>query len=387
MIFRSSFLSLLVLFSFLTMQVKAESMGHQQMSRHEKAGRTNICDINFPEHFEVLVNWGTKPEWIDSSHFVFLSNQVGDVYLMDIASREIKNLTGHFHHAGFTRAFKLNNGDLLLLGPEEGPQPPEDPLILYDKGQFTGELWVLKKPYDGMPIPLGVYAWEGIAVSRETNRIAWSDTFFPFYESNIFATGWSYFFKRSNIMTGLIEYDKHGVPSISHPETLLAKWRVGPVSLEPQNFRGKNDEELLLSSYGPFENLSSLLSLDMKTKRYSRVWDCFTYREWEGVNPDYTSAFVEINTSHALLFSGLDFVELYLYHFNQADPEKRLEQITFFERDHHKSIGLHEPAFSEDGKQALMTVLSATDPAPSTPGYGFGIVLFDYVKFRQDHPH
>jgi hypothetical protein len=385
MIYRIALIFFAITFSYLELPTYAEDLGCSQINYHKKAGRTNICNVEWPEYFKVLVNWGTKPEWIDSSHFVFVSNQIGDIFMMDIISREITKLTGHFPHAGFTRAFKLNNGDLLLLGPRTGPQPPEDPLVLYDIGRFSGELWVLRKPYNESPIPLGIHAWEGIAVSRESNRIAWSNTNHPFFSSNIFKTGWLYFFGKSQIMTGYIEYDKNGIPTIKNSETVLKKWHVGPVSLEPQNFLGKNDEKLLVSSYGPFENLSSLLILDLKTKRYNRVWDCFTYQEWEGIRPGYSAAFVEKDDSLFLMW-GFDFVELYLYHFDEDNSDKKLEQVTYFERNYKKQVYVHDPVFSEDGSLVLMTTASASDSAPSSPGYGIGIVLFDYEKFRHSNP-
>jgi hypothetical protein len=76
------------------------------LNHHENVARTDICKVDWPDYYEVLINWGTKPEWIDSTHFVFISNQVGDVYMMDIPSKNITKLTGHFKHAGFTRAHR-----------------------------------------------------------------------------------------------------------------------------------------------------------------------------------------------------------------------------------------------------------------------------------------
>jgi len=367
-------------------QVQADCGSPHNLDHHEQAGRTDICGFDWPDHFQVLINWGTKPEWIDDSHFVFLGNQIGHVYMMDIASREITNLTGHFSHAGYTRAHKLKNGDLLLLGPSEGPQPPEDPLSHYSVGQFTGDLWVLKKPYDGPPVPLGVHAWEGIAVSRESNRIAWADTDVPFFGDNLIETALLYVTGRSKVWTALLEYDEQGVPNLLQKEELLDKWQAGPVSLETQNFLGKRDEELLVSAYGPFENISGLLVIDRKTKGFRRIpEDPNVYHEWEGVHPDYRSSFVEID-NHLFLSFGFDFVELYLYHFQETDAQKKLEQVTFFERDYDKHVYVHEPVFSENGKRVLMTTASASESAPASPGYGIGIVLFDYEAWRRENP-
>lgn len=380
MIFRHAVIPIIGIV-FLSSQYSWADCGQPYNLRHHRdAGRTDICDVDWPEHYEVLINWGTKPEWIDANHFAFVSNQVGDVYLMNLESRELRILTGHFKHAGFTRVHRLINGDLLLLGHMEGPRPPEDPLTHYNEGQFTGELFVLKKPYDGKPIPLGAHAWEGVAVSRESLRIAWSTSHVPFFGKNIVQTAGFYFAKQSTVQTGVIEYDGNGIPHLTNKEKLVNKWRIGPVHLEPQNFRGKDDEELLISAYGPFENLSGLLMVNRNTKKISRIKYRPMYQEWEGIHPDYGLAFVEIDRKLFLYF-GFDCVELYLYHFE----EKEFEQVGHFEAEYDKKVYVHEPVFSDDGKLVLFTT-AAQDEAPDSPGYGIGIILFNYENFRRSNP-
>ncbi len=374
-------LSITIFILFYAPPIFGQFVSSPCLDHHEKVDRIDIFKIEWPDYYEVLTNWGTKPEWVDSTHFVFISNQVGDVYLMDILSKNITKLTGHFKHAGFTRAHKLKNGDLLLLGPKEGKQPPKEPLVHYNIGQFTGELFILKTPYDGLPIPLGVAAWEGIAVSRESNRIAWSDSNVPFFGDNIFETAGFYFNKHSNVWTGIIEYDTNGIPRITKKVKLLDKEQVGSVLFEPQNFHGKHDEGLLVSAYGPFENLSGLLFLNTITKTFRRINDRFFYQEWEGIHPSYTVSFVELNKCRFPQF-GIDFVELYLYYFN----EDKFEQIGFFKRDYNKRVFVHEPVFSKNGKFALMTTASSTDSSETSPGYGIGIVLFNYEEFRRNNP-
>lgn len=346
------------------------------LTHHNVTGKLDICDIEpqLDSKFRILTNWGTKPEWLNKTQFAFVSNQIGDIYLMDLETNTVSNLTGHFEHSGFTRVHKLKNGDLLLLGPSSGPQPPIDPLVIYDNGQFTSDLWVLKAPYDEPPVPLNVHAWEGIAVSTESNRIAWSDTRKPFYGKNLFFTGLNYIFARSNLWMGEIDYDDVGTPYINHIEKLVRKYEVGLVFFEPQNFKGENDEQLLFEAYGPTSSgTSDTYIYDFTLESHRKIHTAEGYNEWEGISPDYKKAFVEVDPT-ATNISGPSAVDLYVYDFVEQ------ELSTIFVNSHDPlmhGFHVHEPVFSPDGNLALMATGGATGNEFNSPGYGIGIVLFD----------
>jgi len=225
------------------------------LTHHYLTGKLDICSIKDDiGDFEVLTNWGTKPEWLNEKQFVFMGNQIGDVHLMDLETNTIKNLTEPFQHAGFTRAHKLESGDLLLVGPESGPQPPEDPLVIYDKGQFTGSLWVFEAPFDQPPYLLkrkitesvsflwwqrettrmeNIPAWEGVAVSRESNLIIWSNTQTSFFSDNIIKTGFNYIFKPSSLWVGTFVH-RPGSSYMVNTQKIVSKYGIGSVFLEPQ---------------------------------------------------------------------------------------------------------------------------------------------------------
>ena len=340
---------------------------------HASLGKLDICNIEheLPEAVTILTNWGARPVWVDNTSFVFLNNMVGDVYMMDIGSNTVRLLTGHFAHAGFTRAQPLPNGDLLLVGPSSGPQPPMEPLELYERGRFEGDMFVLKKPFNGQPVPLGVHAWEGVAVSRKSNRIAWSDTDKPFFGSNLIETGLNYLLGRSNLWVGELVYDRSGKPSLVNRR--IVKRKFGLVFYEPQDFRGHWDQELLYSAYGPGAEGSSDTYVYNFFWNWSwkKPWYSWGYNEWEGVSPDFKRAFIE-RDPEATEFSGPGHIDAWLWDFASGKP------IPFAQFRRADNFSLGNAVFSPDGRYVLMSADASLGDAPDAPGYSVGIALIDY---------
>jgi len=363
------------------------------ISHHHVTGKLDICSIQeeMGSSYQVLSNWGTKPEWLNDSQFVFLNNLIGDVYMMDLDSNEISSITSHFMHSGFTRAHPLPSGDLLLMGPSSGPQPPLDPMEMYDKGQFTGDLWVLEAPFTGTPYPLqrevtkhvwwwtettmvNIHAWEGVAVSQETNQIVWSDTNVPFYATNIIETGINYFTKRSNLWLGEINYNTEGRAVLENAHEIVKKTQIGGVYLEPQNFKGYQDEQVLFTTYGPTsEGSGDTYIYDIQEDKIIRQFTAYGYDEWEGIAPDYSKAFVEVD-SEATRFTGPVKVKLNLFDFVTSTLTPFVE---FADPSINEYFYVHEPVFSPDGTRVLMTTGGLQGNEFNGPGYGIGLVLVD----------
>ncbi len=366
------------------------------LDHHHVTGKLDICEMQeeMGSAYQVLINWGTKPDWLNDSQFVFVNNLVGDIYLMDLALNEVTNLTAHFQHSGYTRAHKLPSGDLLLLGPTEGDQPPEDALTMYDEGQFNGDLWIFEAPFDGIPYPLqkevtkqflwwtttemvNVSAWEGIAVSQESNRIVWSDTNARFFGANIIETGLNYFGKQSNLWHGEIEYGEDGKALLKNATKIVRKSQVGLVFLEPQNFKGQNDEELLFEAYGPTsEGSSDTYIYNFAQQAFRREFTSKGYDEWEGIAPDYKTGFVEVDAK-ATRLTGPTKVKLHLYDF---ETKKLAPFIEFSEPSINEYYYVHEPVFSPDGSRVLMTTGSTLGNEFNGPGYGIGMVIVELDK-------
>ena len=99
---------------------------------------------------------------------LFVEKTFGDAYEVDVDTRAIRLLTGHYKHLGYTRRSTSPMATSCLPDPSsstrKNPGPSRVQCFLYvlDKG--------LAKP----PTPLGTKCSEGPAVSRRRMHIAWT---------------------------------------------------------------------------------------------------------------------------------------------------------------------------------------------------------------------
>ena len=124
-----------------------------------------------PPYFSILTTWGVRPEWDEKSENIyFLNKLVGDVFKINIATREVSHVTAGFYHGGIHRVLCLSNGDLLLaMGSDifDATNPEKD--------RHAGlGLYVLTKDRPNSPYPLNAYCDEGPAVSKNSMKIAWT---------------------------------------------------------------------------------------------------------------------------------------------------------------------------------------------------------------------
>src|SRR5262245_32159435 len=125
---------------------------------------------NLPPNITQLTGFGERASWSpDGKRIAFMSKSYGDAFEIDIDTRMIRLLTGHFPHKGFLRVPYLPNGDFFLLGARTF----EDIQTTRRRDQ---EMWILKADAKEPPIPLNHKISEGVAISRNQMKIAWSNT-------------------------------------------------------------------------------------------------------------------------------------------------------------------------------------------------------------------
>src|SRR5215813_8651253 len=135
-----------------------------------QAKQTGSPETNPPKGIVQLTAFGERPVWSpDDKRIAFMSKSFGDAFEIDVRTRLVRLLTGHFHHQGFLRVHYLPNGDYFLIGAREFT----DIRVTRSRDQ---EMWVMKGDGKTAPTPLNHKISEGVAISLKRMKIAWSNT-------------------------------------------------------------------------------------------------------------------------------------------------------------------------------------------------------------------
>ena len=309
-------------------------------------------DQNLPRHIKKLTSFGERADFsLDSKKVLFLSKTLGDALEYDIASGQIRNLTSHFPHYGFTRALYLANGQILLAGPTE--------YDVKNPGRARANCWlfILDPASSRPPQPLNMQAAEGPVPSRTRMHIAWSWRAVAHPEMK---PGSSRMFEAD------IVYD-NGVPRLANQRTILDSTEVPfQVELEPQNYRRPAETELTFSAYG-FQQ-TEVFGLDLATKKLTNYSNGpGIYDEPEGIFPDGRFTTVE-SDHHNPAGTGFDRADIYKL---SLDGKSTMVRLTCFANV--PTYRASNPVVSDDGRYMAFQMGRSGVAA----GTGWGIFLYD----------
>jgi hypothetical protein len=320
-------------------------------------------DEDLPAHITRLTLFGERADFShDGKRVLFLAKTFGDVFELDLATRALRLVTGHYPHHGYTRALYLANGDVLLSGPEQFD--PKNP----GPSRVQCHLYVLDKSLTKPPTPLGTKCSEGPAVSRKRLHIAWTHISAQYPDR--LPRG------ASQMHEADIVYEK-GVPRLAGARLVLDS-RDLPFrcTLETQNFRPPDERELTFSAYG-YQG-TEVCGVDLRTKKvtnYSNAPD--QYDEPEGVFPDGKSTCVESDRDNGMKKKGHQYVDIWKL---ALDGSGRMERLTYFNR--YSRFKSSNPVVSDDGRYMAFQMAKVGDPA----GVGRGIFLYDFAKAPKAPP-
>lgn len=311
--------------------------------------RSGSPEENLPKHITRLSHFGERASWSpDGTRIAFMEKSFGDAYEVDVKTGVIRLLT-HYAHPGFLRVQFLSNGDYFLIGGR----------TFTDIGTTRSrdqEMWILKadaKPGDHA-LPLDHKISEGVAISRTSLKIAWSNTRGQYPDA----------FKpnESAIYTADIVYDG-GQPRLANKKEVL-RAMAPECTLEAQDFR-RNDTELIYTCYrSPYADVLGVNLATGQTTVYRK--EPAEYNEVEGIYPDEEYTLVE--SSRDQLEHNSSYIDIWKL---KLEPNSRdFTRVTHW--GEYRGFKASNPVVSADGRIAFQSARSK-DPA----GVGYGIFVLD----------
>ncbi|MEW6159638.1 MAG: 6-bladed beta-propeller [Verrucomicrobiota bacterium] len=313
-----------------------------------------------PPHIKRVTWFGERADWShDGKKILFLSKTFGDAMELDLATKQIRNLTAHYPHHGYTRALYLQNGDILLSGPQAF-----DPKRA-GEARVQCWLWMLDKSLTKPAQPLGTKCSEGPAVSRRRMHIAWTHVAAQ-YPDEMPA--------RSSRMLEADLIVENGAPKLVNQRVIITSADLPfQCTLETQNFRPPAEQEITFSAYG-YQG-TEVGGVDLATKKvvnYSNAPG--QYDEPEGIFPDGNFTLVECDKQN---LQGPGHVDLWKLKLDGSGQYERL--TSFSDVPGYKASN---PVVSDDGKFIAFQLAKSRDAA----GVGHGIFILDLTAAPASNP-
>lgn len=337
-------------FAFLIFTLLAASQ--LQFGYAQKSGNP---EENLPPNITRLTGFGERASWSpDGKRIAFVSKSFGDAFEIDLETKLIRLLTGHFLHKGFLRVQYLPNGDFFLIGAPTF----EDIRTTRRRDQ---EMWVMKADARTPPVPLNHKISEGVAISRTRMKIAWANgrgqypDHFKELESALYAAD--------------IEY-KDGVPTLVNKKEVVRA--MGPECyLEAQDFR-RDDTELIYSCYreNPAGIKADVMGIDMKTRKVTAYRKLVgEYNEPEGISPDGEWTLVESSREQGPERQTDRYIDIWKL---KLEPDST-DFVRLTRWGDYEGYKASNPVVSPDGKVIAFQSARSNEPA----GVGHGIFLLE----------
>lgn len=317
-----------------------------------QARRTGTPEANLPPNIQQLTGFGERASWSpDGKRIAFIAKSFKDAFEIDLDTRLTRLLTGHFPHAGFLRIQYLPNGDFLLIGARTFTD------IHTTRGRDQ-EMWVMAADARSAPVPLGHKISEGVAISRDRMRIAWSNTRGQYPE--LLDEG------ESVLYVADIEH-RDGVPRLVNKREVM-RARRPECTLEAQDFR-RDDTELVYTCYRTGDK-GDVFGVNLRTgavTTYLAVPE--EYNEAEGISPDGEWILVESSREQGGAERQTSrYIDIWKL---KLEPNSRsFERLTRWgDFDGYKASN---PVVSPDGRWIAFQSARSVDPA----GVGYGLFLY-----------
>jgi hypothetical protein len=328
-----------------------------QMNGNSRVKKRLVGDPlqKLPKHIEVLTSFGERADISpDNKQVAFMAKTFGDAMLIDVKTRNITCLTCKIPAAAFLRVMHLSSGDYLLIGPEKF----ENAVV----SKRNSDLWFLSKVTGAKPVKIGQQVSEGIAVSKTSMKIAFTemaeDAGAPFFSKLVVA---------DLDVTG-------GTPKLVNRKTVLESAEKA-CTVEAQDFY-ENDRKMTFFCYMP-NGAFDVKGIDLATQQvtdFSKTPNGFN--EPEGIFPDGKYTTVEMDRQCEWLGGNRGSGNLDIWKLKLDGIGKNLVRLTHF--NDYEGGKAANPVVSTDGRFMAFQAAKASDP----PGMGHGVLLYWFGEVK-----
>ena len=307
---------------------------------------------DLPPNIEILTHFGERADISpDNQRVAFMAKSFGDAMVIDLKTRVIECLTCNVPAATFLRVMHLATGDYILIGPDHF----ED---IHLSRTRDNELWFLSRQRGSKPVKLGQKMSEGAAISKDSLRIAFSQTS---------AQAQDLAPNASRLMTAELDLSE-SPPKLIHRKTVFESHDRSCV-LEAQDFYDK-DAKMTFTCYQPGDQ-ASVMGIDLETGKVANFSQApGTYNEPEGIFPDGLYTTVEADRQCERLGGRQGSGNIDIWKLKLDRTGKDFVRLTHF--NDYEGGKASNPVVSTDGRFMAFQVARTTDPA----GVGYGILLY-----------
>jgi hypothetical protein len=303
-------------------------------------------------NISVLTTFGERADFSpDNDRVAFMTKSFGDAMVIDLKTRKITCLTCRIPAAAFLRVMHLVSGDYILIGPEKF----ED---IHTSRTRDNELWFLNRQPGSRPLRLGLKMSEGMAISKQSMKIAFSQTHeqipgIPEGASRLIVA----------------DIDTSGTPKIVS-QRIVYESPDKNCTIEAQDFFDK-DSKMTFTCYEP-GGLASVMTIDLKTGQVANNSNApGTYNECEGIFPDGKYTCVEGDRQCDWLGGKRGSGNIDIWKLKLDGGGKDFVRMTHF--NDYEGGKASNPVISTNGKYMCFQLANTADPA----GVGYGLLLYD----------